>query len=111
MINNAIRRISASGMATTVAIRSVHTTGTTTAATNPIPNDAHGLSRTVVTTDWWNLGRKRTERRPRIKVQTKLADNRRSQANIAAGKSRGLGGETFLTIFPLIRAPSLTRAS
>jgi hypothetical protein len=51
-MKNAVRRINPIGMTTTVANKRLHTTGSTTAAINPIPNDAHGLSLSVVTTDW-----------------------------------------------------------
>src|SRR4029453_17223416 len=99
-MKNAVKRMSAMGMATTVANRRLHATGSTTAATNPIPNDAHGLSLSMGTTDWGNLGRKRTESRPRINVEIKLIDTNPIHAKNAVGKSRGLSGGTFLTIFP-----------
>src|SRR4029450_2138585 len=99
-MKNAVRRMSARGMATTVANRRLHTTGRTTAAKNPIPNDAHGLSLSIVATDWGNVGRKRSERSRRINVERKLTDTNRSHAKNTAGKSRGLFGGTFLTIFP-----------
>src|ERR671911_328604 len=98
-MKNAAVRISAIGIANTVANKSRQTTGMTITETKPIPRDIHGLSFKTVTVELWKPGRKRIERRPKIKVETKLTARRKNDPATNAGQSSGFCGGALLEIF------------
>src|SRR5919106_1690257 len=99
-MKNAAVKISAIGSAKTVANKTTQTTGMIITATKPIPNEIHGLSFKIVTVERWNSGRKRSERRPKINVETKLTASRKAHPANNAGHSRGFWGGALLEIFP-----------
>ena len=58
------------------------------------------------------ISRQKTDReKPEDQGADKIDRHEDEPGENAAGKNRGLSGGVFLTIFPLIRAPSLTEAS